>query len=83
MPIAINIPPCVPSDAHARVQAMVSMLRETDDNFTQVPIEVKRSDSTSVVTVIDIEDPLRGELLSTLVQEALKDGSESIMGDLC
>lgn len=82
MPISINIPPSVPADAHARVEAMVAMLRDTDSNFIGIPITVLQCDMTPGVVVVDDEDPLRGELLAALIAEALRASADSIMGDL-
>ena len=82
MAITITLPPSVPRDAQARVEALVFMLGESDPNFVAVPIEIVRSDTSRSVVVLDEEDYLRGELLAHLIEESLRDGSESIMGEL-
>lgn len=82
MSINITVSRELPSDALARVEALVALLRETDSNFVAVPIEITRGELVDGVSVSDHEDDMRGQLLNHLVEEALKDNSESIMGDL-
>jgi len=53
-----------------------------DPNFKAVPIQVTRGELMDGVSAGEQEDDLRGQLLGHLLEEALKDGSESIMGDL-
>lgn len=82
MSINITVSRTLPRDAYARIEALTHLLRTTDANFMTVPIEVTRGELPDGVAVVDHEDGLRGQLLRHLLDEALLDGSDSILGEL-
>lgn len=82
MSIQVTVAPTVPHDAYTRIEALTLLLRDTDANFAAVPIVVARGDPDGKVAVADPEDYMRGQLLRHLLEEALKDASDSIMGEL-
>ncbi|RYH50815.1 MAG: hypothetical protein EON54_15435 [Alcaligenaceae bacterium] len=82
MAIRIVVSTSIPLEAVRRIEALMSLLQETDVNFVAVPIKVARSEEVERFAVHDAEDEMRGALLHDLVKEALKADSEWILGNL-
>jgi len=83
MGITITVAHTVPDAAFARIVALTQLLQHSDVNFKNVPLEVCRSERTSVrVAVADTDDKMREKLLWLLVADAVADDPNSLWGSL-
>lgn len=83
MCITITVAQTVPDAAFTRIVALTQLLQKSDINFKDVPLEVCRSERTSVrVAVTDPDDKMREKLLWLLVADAIAGDPNSLWGSL-